>query len=298
MSAIGLAQAIGSAALVVSLMISVGLELEPAALVELSRRRLALLLTVLVNLALIPALCWGLCAGLSLSREVTIGVMLCAAAPGGPTSALYTNIARADLALAASMTILLPALGVVATPLLLSTTVELPAGARVPVLPMVVTLVVLQVVPLAAAMLLRRRNLALAARLAPPARTLANAILGLLVIGLGITQGHLLLGISGPTWLVLIGSTIAAFALGYLGVGLGVGLGPRGSRSSGRAGAMVAACRNVSVAIMLASTFFPDPVVNATVLTFGLVTFSLPLALAHAWKLHRARELPEEPGAA
>lgn len=287
MSAMALAQALGSAALVVSLMISVGLELEPRALVELSRRRLALAATVLINLALIPALCWLLCAGLGLSRETTIGVMLCATAPGGPTSALYTNTARADLALAASMTIILPALGVLATPLLLSASVELPAGARVPVLPMVVTLVLLQLIPLGGAMRLRRRRPELAARLSGPARAVANATLGLLVLGLSVTQGHLLLQIDAPTWFTLLASTLAALVLGYLGASLGRARDQPGWRDSGRAGALVAACRNVSVAIMLASTFFPDPVVNATVLTFGLVTFVLPLGLGYAWRPKR-----------
>ena len=276
MSGIALAQSIGSAALVLSLMFSVGLELEPAQLVALGRRRVAMLLTLVVNLVLVPVLAWALCWGLDLSREVTIGVMLCAAAPGGPTSALYATTARADLALAASMTIVLPALGVFATPMLLSLSIDLPAGARMPVLPMVLTLIVLQIIPLGVAMLLRHRRRALAERLAPPARRLANATLALLVIGLGVSQGHLLLENDGPTWFVMLGATIAALALGFFAAG--------GGPDSGRSGALVAGCRNVSVAIMLASTFFPDPVVNITVLSFGLVTFVLPLGLAKLWR--------------
>jgi BASS family bile acid:Na+ symporter len=279
-----LLQAIGSAALVVSLMLAIGLELDPSQLSALATRRAMLVWTTIVNVLVIPALAWAAVLVLALPSEVVIGVLLCAAAPGGPTSALYSNTARADLPLAAAMTILLPAIGVVTTPLLLSVALELPEGASMPVAPMIGTLIVLQLVPLALGMSVRRWRPRLAKRLAPFASGLANAILAALVIGLGILQGELMLGISGPTWAVLIGVTVAALGLGYV-CAHNPRPGPNQTgKHSGRAGALVAGCRNVSVAIMLASTFFSTPVVEATVLAFGLVTFLLPLGLALWWR--------------
>lgn len=281
-------QTVGSAALVVSLMFAIGLKLQRTQLTELITRRAMLAWSVLVNILLIPALAWAAAGALGLPAPVRIGVMLCAAAPGGPTSALYSTTARADLAQAAGMTILLPAIGVLSTPLILSFAVDLPAGARVPVAPMIATLITFQIIPLAAGMAIRRRQPKLADKLAPYASAVANAILGVLVVGLSVTKGKLMLGISGPTWAVLVGVTLLALGLGYLSgrsSGRDVKLREPGRRrDSGRAGALVAACRNVSVAIMLASTFFTDAVVDVTVLTFGFVTFSLPLGLALCWR--------------
>jgi len=276
MSPVILAQTIGSAALVVSLMFSVGLELEPRQFRALLARRRVVAATLLVNLAAIPGLAWALGAALELPAEVVIGVMLCAAAPGGPVSALFTATAGADLVLTASMTILLPTLGVIATPLILSATVDLPAGAEVPVAPMIGTLVVFQVIPLVTAMIIRRRRLELAERLLPYARGTANAVLLALVIGLSIVEGKVLLSIDAPTYLTLLAVLLASLILGYLAA--------RPERDMARAGALVAGCRNISAAIMLAATFFPGPVVNATILAYGLMSFVIPIILARVWR--------------
>jgi predicted Na+-dependent transporter len=155
-------------------------------------------------------------------------------------------------------------IGVVATPLILSLAVELPDGASIPVLPMVGTLIVLQIAPLLAGMLVRRRNSALADRFAPVATMVANVTLALIVVLLLVLKGELLLGISPATYLALFGLI--------------------GAASRSRAGALVAGCRNISVSIMLASTFFIDPVVDATVLAFGLLAVLIPLGLASWWR--------------
>lgn len=269
-------QTIGSIALVVSLMLATGLRIEVHELAELRQRPGSLAWAMVLNVLLLPALAWMCAQLLELDPRVAIGVMLCAAAPGGPTSALYSNTARADLPFAAAMTILLPAIGVVTTPLILSLAVELPAGAEVPLLPMIGSLIAMQVVPLSLGMFVRRRWPRLAARLVPWAAGLANAVLAGLVVMLTALKGDLMLEISGPTWLALLGLTVLALLLG--------GAADRSRPASARAGALVAACRNVSVAIMLASVYFADPVTDATVLTFGFVTFTIPLALASFWR--------------
>jgi BASS family bile acid:Na+ symporter len=276
MTTLAIVQTIGSALLVVSSMLAIGLRLRAHELSELRHRSSAISWSVLVNVVLLPALAWLATWALSLPIEVALGVLLCAAAPGGPTGALYSNTARADLPFAAGMTILLPAIGVIATPLILSFAVELPAGASVPVVPMVGTLIVLQMAPLAAGMFVRRRDAALADRMAPAATMLANITLGLLVVMLLVLKGHLLLGISGATYAALFGLIGAALGLGYLG--------ERRVPASARAGALVAGCRNISVSIMLASTFFADPVVDTTVLAFGFLAVVVPLGLASWWR--------------
>jgi BASS family bile acid:Na+ symporter len=254
MTTVAILQTAGSALLVVSSMLATGLRLRPHELSDLRHRPKEIAWSVLVNVVLLPTLAWLAAWGLALPVEVALGVLLCAAAPGGPTGALYSNTARADLPFAAGMTILLPTIGVVATPLILSIAVDLPDGASMPVGPMVGTLISLQLAPLAIGMLVRRRNAALADRLAPAATMLANVTLALIVVMLLVLKGQLLLGISSATYAALFGLIGIAMLLGYLG---------ERERASARAGALVAGCRNISVSIMLASTFFIDPVVAA-----------------------------------
>jgi BASS family bile acid:Na+ symporter len=275
MTTVAILQTAGSALLVVSSMLATGLRLRPHELSDLRHRPKEIAWSVLVNVVLLPTLAWLAAWGLALPVEVALGVLLCAAAPGGPTGALYSNTARADLPFAAGMTILLPAIGVVATPLILSIAVDLPDGASMPVGPMVGTLISLQLAPLAIGMLVRRRNAVLADRLAPAATMLANVTLALIVVMLLALKGQLLLGISSATYAALFGLIGIAMLLGYLG---------ERERASARAGALVAGCRNISVSIMLASTFFIDPVVDATVLAFGFLAVVVPLGLASWWR--------------
>lgn len=269
-------QLIGSGLLVVSLMFAAGLQLRVADLLALRERPRELSLAVLVNVALIPGLSWVLIATLGLAPEIMLGLMLCIAAPGGPAAVLYVNLARADLALAVSLTIVLPLLGVLTTPLSLALLPDLPAGLRIPALPILLSLIGFALVPLVLGMLILARRAALADRLAPYAKTTANLTLGLLVVVMMILKGEVLRTIAGRTWLAMFGAGALALALGYLAALPG--------RDSARTGAIVAISRNISVSLMLASTFFTAPVIVATVLSFGLVAFVIPLLLALVWR--------------
>jgi BASS family bile acid:Na+ symporter len=271
-----LVQLIGSALLVVSLMLAAGLQLRGADLLALRERPRVLALALLVNLAVVPGITWVLAAACALPPPVLLGLLLCAAAPGGPVAVLYVDTAKADLPLTVGLTIVLPILGVITTPLCLAWVPNLPADVAIPVLPMVLSLIGFQLLPLAIGMLLRRRAPSLAARLVPYAKTTANLTLVLLVVVMLVLEGDVLRETSALAWLTMLASTVAALGFGYLAA--------LPHRDSARAGAIVALSRNLSVSLMLASVFFPDPLVNATVLTFGLVAFATPLLLAFSWR--------------
>ncbi len=267
-------QAVASLALVVTLMVSMGLRLRPSDLLALGQRPWLLAWAALVNFVAVPAVAWGLVVGLELEAMVGVGVMICAAAPGGPVAALYANLARADLPLTVGLTVVLPAVAIVTTPLTLSLTIALPDG-ELPVVSMLGTLVGSQFVPLLLGMLVRHLREALAVRLAPLLTRAANLLLlGIIVLFTAI-KGDVLLTGTAATWVAVTAVAVTALLLGH-----GVGF----ERDRARAGALVCVTRNVAVAIMLASTFFTDPRVDATVLNFGLAEFVLPIAVALWWR--------------
>lgn len=269
-----LIQVVGSILLVVSLMLATGLRLRWKDLTDLRHRPKQLGWALTINLLVLPALAWGLVELLGLPPLVALGVLLGAAAPGGPAAILYVTMAGADLALAVGLSLLLPAIAVVSTPLTLSLVAQL--DAPIPVLPMLTSLVLMQMVPLAVGMLLRRYRELLALRLAPFATLLANATLASLVVFLLVTKGYVLLESSVITWLTIIGLALMGLLLGY---------GPPSApKQSARAGSLVGASRNSSVAIMLASTFFTDPVVDSTVLLYGVMNLVVPMGLAAIWR--------------
>lgn len=269
-------QAIASALMVVVMMLAAGFKLELGQLSAVTQHRGLLFKSIAVNLIAVPLAAWAAVTLLDLPSAVGVGILLVAAAPGGATAALYANQARSDLPQAVAMTLLLPAIGLLTTP----ATVALAADLSVPAGPLALkiasALLFTQLTPLAIGMLLRARRPQLAAKLAGPTGMLANLLLAAITILLLILKGHALLEIHALTWAVMLALSGLALALGYW-----AGLP---ERASARSASIVAVTRNVAVAILLASTAFSDPVVDATVLSYALLVVLLPLGISLWWK--------------
>jgi BASS family bile acid:Na+ symporter len=264
-------------ALVVAMMAAVGLHL-PFAEAWAGLRRVGMLAVALVaNLVLVPALVVGLGELLALPDGARMGLLVCAAAPGGPTGPLFTRIAKADLGFGTSLQVLLSVLALVSAPL----TLELLGrhGEESLVWPMVTTLAVFQLLPLGLGMLARQLRPAWADRLGGPLGKLANALLLLVVLGLLVTQGQVLLAQG-------IGVHVAFMALVVAPLAFGV-VWPAGPlRPTVLALGVVTTVRNVSVALLLSASFFAhDPAVDVAILVWGFYMMVIPGLLA--WRLGR-----------
>lgn len=263
-------------ALVVVMMAAVGLHLSLEQVWSGLRRWWVLALAVLANLVLIPALVLGLSRLLALPAGVATGLLVCAAAPGGPTGPLFARIARADLGFGTSLQVLLSVLALVSAPL----TLELLGGSseRSLLWPMVQTLATFQLLPLALGMAARHRHPAWAERLGPPMGKLANLLLLLVVVGLLVTRGAALLD-QAPS----VHAALMALVLLPLVFSLTWPADPPGRRTLVAAG-MVTTVRNVSVALLLSASFFAhDPAVDVAILVWGFYMMVIPGLLA--WRL-------------
>jgi BASS family bile acid:Na+ symporter len=253
--------------LIVTMMVSIGLELRPAEVVGVLRQRAAFAFALAVNLVVFPALALGVAWLLGLSPGLTAGVLLCAAAPGGPSGPVFARLAGGQLAFATSLMVSLGLIGLLTVPL----TVTLALGSTVDASglawPMFLTLATYQILPLLLAMGVRRRAPELAERGVGPARVLSNLALLLVVVGMLIARGELLLSVGVELHLAPIGLLLIVLLPAVVGpVGSGVV----------RAGAIVTAVRNLSLALLLASRFFPDPETEVAILVCGFWMLVLP----------------------
>src|SRR6266571_3324224 len=97
------------------LLMAVGMRLTIRQVVNaLRKRRLALIVTV--NFVIVPVLVLAATKLCGFKTEVSIGMILLAAAPFAPVVPVFARMARADLALAAGLTALFPVLSVFVTP--------------------------------------------------------------------------------------------------------------------------------------------------------------------------------------
>lgn len=263
-------QSIAISVLVVLMMVAIGLDLTVEDLRAGLRQRWALAIAGLINLVAVPAIVFALSR--SMPAGVAVGLVMVAAAPGGPTGPLFARMARADLGFATSLQVLLALAGLVTAPL----TLELLAGQsgeRSLFLPMLATLVAFQLVPLAVGMLVRARKPDAAARMARPLGIVVNVLLLAIIVGLLTTRGQILLQQTLAFHGLLIGLVLVPLA-----VAIAWPRDPDRAKAIG----MVTTVRNLSVALLLSATFYTDPEVDAAILCWGFYMMALPAGIA-AW---------------
>lgn len=64
----------------------------------------AIIIGLFCQMIILPIICYFIAVGFKLSPELAVGLMLLAAAPGGPTSNLFSHVAKGDVALNVSLT--------------------------------------------------------------------------------------------------------------------------------------------------------------------------------------------------
>lgn len=266
----------GAIGLLVSIMLlSVGLRVAVADVMAIRRVPGQLVWALLVNLVLVPAAAMGLCSSMSMAPAVTMAMVLCAAAPGGPMGPLLAGMAGAHLGFAVALMVLLAMLSVVTTPVTLW--LMLPtdfAGAGASTFAIAATLAKFQLAPLLVGMAIRRWRPLAAARLAAPATRLANWLLVAVVAALGVTKGHMLGTVESRGIAAMMILVLACLLLGGAGQ----------SSPIARAAALCTGVRNLALALLLAAQHFPDPKIDTAILSFGLLMLATPLALSAWWR--------------
>lgn len=268
-------QANAIAFLVSIMLLSVGLRVTVSDVLAVRRTSRELAWVLVINVLLIPAVAMGLCAGMATTPAVTMAMLLCAAAPGGPMGPLLAGMAGAHLGFAVAVMVLLAMLSVFTTPVTLW--LILPgdlAGTAVSPVAIAATLAKFQLAPLVVGMAIRRRLPRVAAHLAPPVTRLANGLLVAVVVVLAVSKGHMLGTVGGLGLLVMMTLVLACLLLGGAGQ----------SQPITRAAALCTGVRNLALALLLVATHFPDPKTDAAVLSFGLLMLGTPLALVAWWR--------------
>lgn len=111
------------------IMFGMGLTLEPDDFTRVFSRPGTVFTGVLCQFILMPGIAWVLSRLFQLSPELTLGVLLVGCCPGGTSSNVICYLAKGNVALSVSMTMVSTLLAPVMTPLL----VKILAGAIIPV---------------------------------------------------------------------------------------------------------------------------------------------------------------------
>lgn len=167
------------------IMLGMGLSLKLADFRRLLDFPRATFIGLISQLVLLPLLAFGLLHFFNLPPELAAGVMLIAFCPGGPTSNLLSNLARADLALSITLTAISSIITVFTIPILMNFALEYFIGegryVQLPVVQTMLQILVITIIPVSIGMAVRKRFQSLAERLENPFK-IASAIFMVIII--------------------------------------------------------------------------------------------------------------------
>jgi BASS family bile acid:Na+ symporter len=106
------------------IMFGMGLSLTKRDFLELGKEPKPVAIGLFGQLLILPLLAYGIAIFFNLSEHLAVGIMILAACPGGTSSNILSQLARANLALSVSLTAVTTLICVVTTPLIIRFAIE------------------------------------------------------------------------------------------------------------------------------------------------------------------------------
>jgi BASS family bile acid:Na+ symporter len=261
------------------LLLAIGLRLSWAEVAKaLKRSRLVLILAV--NFAGVPLLAVATAWAFQLGRDLTIGMILLAAAPFAPVVPVFARMARADLALAAGLTALFPFLSAMLTPLVCMASLKAVSGGeglQFEFLGVLGVLVATITLPLAAGVAVNHWKPVLAKTILRPVEVFSEAVGALSLAFVTVVEFKTVLATGWKPLLAMgLVSELSLFA------GYAVGGSTTGAR---RVVGLGTSNRNIALAVLVAINSFPGTPVVGAVVANGLLLILLGLLHVAWWRL-------------
>ncbi|MFA6575568.1 MAG: bile acid:sodium symporter family protein [Nocardioides sp.] len=168
------------------IMFGLGLDLTLADFRRVGKHPKAVIVALVCQLMLLPAVCFGLVVLFDLPPFLGIGMLLLAASPGGTTANLFSHLFRGDVALNISLTAINSIIAIGTLPLITNLAIDYFDKNESVQMPLaeVVKVFVLILVPTGLGMLVRAHKASFATAMDKPVRIASAIILAVLVIGI------------------------------------------------------------------------------------------------------------------
>lgn len=172
-------------------MLGLGLSLTKADFARVAQSPRAVLVALVCQVLILPAICLGLVIWFDLAPELAVGMMLLASSPGGTTANLYSHLAGGDVALNISLTAVNSAISVITMPLVVNLSIDRfmgsddELGLHLSELAQVFAVVL---IPVIVGMIVKHRNPEFAARMNKPVRIVSAFVLAFLIIGAALRE--------------------------------------------------------------------------------------------------------------
>jgi BASS family bile acid:Na+ symporter len=266
------------------LLLAVGLRLTASEMIG-SLRKCRLTSILLANFVAVPVMVVVLIYVFHLKAELAVGMILLGAAPFAPVVPVFAKMVRADLALAAGLTSLIPLLSAFLTPLVSICALWSLAGAgelKFNVLGVLGILMATITGPLLLGVAINHFAPNFKRRVLRPVEFLSEATGALSLTVVTITEFRSILQTGWVPLLAMLISSELSLALGYY-----LGGKEKGSR---RVVALGTSNRNIALALLLSVESFPGTNVVPAVVANGLLLILLGLLHVAFWRFVQDRK--------
>ncbi len=260
------------------LLLAVGLRLTWAEVLQ-ALRRCSIGWVLALNFIGVPAITLGAALLFGLGRDLTLGMILLAAAPFAPVVPVFTRMAKGDLALAAGLTGVFPFLSAIFTPMVCAVCLKFVPGAdsvRFEFLNVLGVLAATITLPMATGVAVNHYRPKLARAVLRPVEVLSEGIGALSLAYVTLVEFKDILHTGARPLLVMLLIFEVALLAGYW-----IGGNSRGSRL---VVALGTSNRNIALAVLVAVSSFPNTPVVGAVVANGLLLILLGLLHVAWWR--------------
>jgi bile acid:Na+ symporter, BASS family len=257
------------------IMFGLGLSLTPADFARVAKHPKAVVIALVCQLLILPALCFGLVVLFQLPPILAVGMMLLAASPGGTTANLYSHLFRGDVALNITLTAINSIVALFTLPLItnFAISVFLPGDDGLGIqFSKAVEVFAIVLIPVILGMVVRRLAPRFADAMDKPVRIASMVILAIVIVGALVSNRELFFDNLGS----LAGITVLFCALS-LTIGFFVPRLFRVERTQAVASAFEIGIHNATLAIVIAVTVLDSEQMQLPAAVYGVLMFFVAL---------------------
>lgn len=276
---------IGLPIALVIIMLGLGLSLRIEDFTRSLSRPWPILVGLLCQVVILPLCCLALVYLADLPPAISVGMMLLAASPGGASAAIYTLLARGDVALSLMFAAITSVMALFSLPVIVNLSMILFYGEASAVgleVRQVLQIFIFAIIPVLIGVFIRRLSPVLAQHLERPVKTLATVFLIAVVLAALVGQWELLV-VWGPS----VGAVALVFTICSLLVGYHVPLLLKVERRQAVALAMSIGIHNAALVIALAMSehMLGNPEMAIAPAAYGVIAYVV--SGVFAWILNR-----------
>jgi len=268
------------------IMLGLGLSLTPRDFARVAKQPKAVIVALLCQLVLLPAICFGLVLLFQLPPVLAVGMMMLAASPGGTTANLYSHLFRGDIALNISLTALNSVIAVVTLPIITNLAIAYfdPFDGELGMQwAKTVEVFAIVLLPVALGMIVRRVWPQFADRMDKPVRIVS--VIVLIVVIAGAVASNWALLVENVASLALI---TVLFCLISLGVGYLVPRLLKVGKRQAIASSFEIGIHNATLAIVIAQTVMGSVELSLPAAVYGVLMFFIAFGFGFLIRDRRA----------